>query len=80
MKADLLPTLNPLSQILRNLPAKAQSNPSTQSSVGKLPQGAKTIGNYLLGVFLETQGRTLGKGHLGRCTWRCTCRLARRWP
>lgn len=50
MKADLQPTLNPLSQIFLNLPPKAQSNPSTQSSLGKLPAGAKTIGNYLLGA------------------------------
>jgi hypothetical protein len=49
MKAELLPTLNPLSNIILGLPHK-QSNPSTQSSLTKLPPGAKTIGNYLLGA------------------------------
>jgi hypothetical protein len=53
MKAELLPTLNPLANILLNLPAK-QTNSSTQASLGKLPSGAKTIGNYLLGASFET--------------------------
>ncbi len=55
MKADLSPAINPLSNIFVNMapPHPGFSNASTQSTVNKLPEGAKTIGNYLLGTDYE---------------------------
>ena len=57
MKTDAFNTFDPISQILINLPAKTPPpNPKIQPSKQvKLPQGAKIIGNYLLGTKLKTQ-------------------------
>lgn len=79
MKADLQPTLNPLSQIFLQLPSKQISLPPTQTSLAKLPQGAKTIGNYLLGAFLMIQGRTLVRALSGRSTLLSTCPQVKKW-
>jgi hypothetical protein len=82
MKTDLLPTLNPFSQIFSNLPIKSNTRPNNTavSNGGKLPQGAKIIGNYLLGNRLETQARTSGKAPSERCIWPCTSRQVKKLP
>jgi hypothetical protein len=52
MKTNASNTFDPISQILINLPSKGSAqNPKSQpTKQGKLPQGAKIIGNYLLGT------------------------------
>jgi hypothetical protein len=50
---SLLP-LNPLAEILFcKEKTMQQSSQSTQSTITKPPQGAKTIGSYLLGKYLK---------------------------
>lgn len=81
MKTDAFNTFDPISQILINLPTKtAPQNPKSQpAKQGKLPQGAKIIGNYLLGTKLKTQANSSGKVRSVRSTWPCTSQQTKKW-
>lgn len=54
-KEEQPPPISPLLGMLlsKEKPGQAfkNSNSSTQSTISKPPQGAKTIGSYLLGIF-----------------------------
>ena len=68
MKVEDQTVASPFTNIFSNLAVKTntQSNASTQNTVNKLPQGAKVIGNYLLGIQWISLGKNIGQGTFGK--------------
>lgn len=82
MKNESFPPIDPYAKLIQSPVKNAATQPHSVSatpSPSKVPQNAKIVSNYLLGIFLEIQAKTSDRALSEKCISLSTYLQVRKW-